>query len=136
LKKRIYLLGFVFVALGIAWLWRNSTSTGEAISSYAILKHSLAKGTPVVVFFYSHDCPQCDLMKEPIQEARKEFSDSITFIDVDVNDIRNLAIVRKSGVFAVPTLAFYSKDGEKRLFLGVMDSAKLHERLLTLGSSG
>ena len=75
-------------------------------------------------------------MKEPIQEAQKKFSNSITFIDVDVNDIRNQTIVHKSGVFAVPTLAFYSKDGEKRLFLGVMDSAKLHERLLTLDSSG
>ena len=136
MNKRTGLIGLALIIfLGIVWLWNSGSLPGKASSPNAILEQSLAEGKPVVVFFYSYDCPQCDLMKEPIRQAQEEFSNSVTILDVDVNDLRNQIVVRKAGVFAVPTLAFYSKDGKKQLHLGVMETDKLHERLLTLDSS-
>ncbi len=71
-------------------------------------------------------------MKEPIRQAQEEFSDSIAILDLDVNELRNQIVIRKAGVFAVPTLVFYDKNGKKQLHLGVMRIEDLRDRLLSL----
>lgn len=133
MSKRTGFIGLAtIVILGLTWLWNSGTLPGDATSPNAILEKSLTEGKPVVVFFYSHDCPQCELMKEPIRQAQEEFSGSVPILEVDVNDLRNQIIVRKAGVFAVPTMVFYNKDGKKQLHLGVMKTEDLRDRLLAL----
>lgn len=120
------------VFLGIAWLWNSESLPGKSASPNAILKGSLAEGKPVVLFFYSHDCKQCELMKEPIRQVRDEFSNSVTILEVDVNDLHHQSLIRRIGIFAVPTLAFYKRDGSKQLFVGAMDKDKLRNRVMAL----
>lgn len=71
-------------------------------------------------------------MKEPVERVREEFSGEVAVISVDADDIRNQFIVRKAGVFGVPTLVFYSKDGRKQSHLGAMNIEELRSRLFDL----
>ncbi len=98
----------------------------------AMFEKSLVAGKPTVLFFFSDNCEQCELMKEPVKKAQEEFSGSIAFFSINIQEPQNQNLVRKSGIRAIPTLVFYSRDGTKQSFLGPMKPEKLRERLILL----
>ncbi len=82
---------------------------------------------PVIIDAYATWCGPCQQMKPIFAELEKELADQFTFVEINVDDSRDLAI--EYGVTSVPTFVFI-KDGEvKGKETGYMAKDDLHGKI-------
>ncbi len=84
-------------------------------------------GGPVLVDFYSTECPPCDALAPKLESLEKLFAKDVTFVKIFRQGNRGLA--EKLGVRSSPTLLFY-EDGEEvcqRLSGGIKRSEIIRE---------
>jgi thiol-disulfide isomerase/thioredoxin len=60
---------------------------------------------PVVVMFYSPNCPHCQAMDPYFQQYSKEFQGKVAFVKVNIVD--NVIVAAKYGVMGTPTFKFF-----------------------------
>ena len=73
---------------------------------------------PVLVMFYSQDCPHCHIMDPYFQSYAQEFEGKITFVKVDI--ISNIVIAAKYGVLGTPTFTLFCKGHSIQNYVGEM----------------
>lgn len=79
---------------------------------------------PVVVKFYLKGCGPCKRMGPIVEKAAKEFSESITVINIELTD-KTRYLMQVFNARGVPTLVFF-KDGKKaEQFTGMLSQAEL-----------
>ena len=61
-----------------------------------------------------------------------EFDNKVILVDVDVYADENAGLLRDEMVRAIPTLVFYDRSGQRRVYVGVMEAAQLHQTLFVL----
>lgn len=82
---------------------------------------------PVLVDFYSTECPPCDALAPKLESLEKLFSEDVTFVKIFRQGNRDLA--DKLGVKSSPTLLFYEDGREvcQRLSGGIKRSEIIRE---------
>jgi thiol-disulfide isomerase/thioredoxin len=75
---------------------------------------------PVLVDFYSTECPPCDALAPKLESLEKLFSKEIRFVKIYRQGNRELA--EQLGVKSSPTLLFY--EGGKRSARGCQEELK------------
>jgi thioredoxin reductase (NADPH) len=82
---------------------------------------------PVLVDFYSTECPPCDALEPKMNNLEKLFGNELTFVKIFRQGNRELA--EKLGVFSSPTLLFYENGQEvsQRLSGGIKRSDIIRE---------
>lgn len=82
---------------------------------------------PVLVDFYSTECPPCDALEPKMKNLEKLFGKELAFVKIFRQGNRELA--EKLGVFSSPTLLFYEKGQEvtQRLSGGIKRSDIIRE---------
>ena len=93
---------------------------------------ALAAGKPTFVFLHSLDCIPCKEMMEIVAQVYPEFDNKVVIVDVDVYADENAGLLRAEMVRAIPTLVFYDRSGQRRVYVGVMEAAQLRLTLVTL----
>lgn len=64
---------------------------------------------PVVIKVYAEWCPPCKQMAPGFEAVAKEFSDRVSFFELNVDTARNLAV--QLGIASIPTTLFV-KNGQ------------------------
>jgi thiol-disulfide isomerase/thioredoxin len=96
------------------------------------LARALKARQPTLAFYHSTNCQQCLVMMDIIDEVYPEYNDSITLVDIDVYDERNIPLMQEVGLQYIPTLMFYNNEGERFVHIGVMEAVNLHQALAAL----
>jgi thioredoxin 1 len=73
---------------------------------------------PLMVMFYTHDCPHCFLMSPHFERYAKEFEGKVDFIKVNIAE--NQTIMMRYGVMGTPTFAFFCEGHSIRMVAGEM----------------
>jgi len=66
--------------------------------------------TPVILDFFSDDCPPCDVLAPIYEKMAEKYGDYITFVKIMRQENRELAL--RFGVTGSPTVLFF-KNGEE-----------------------
>lgn len=87
----------------------------------------LAAGGPVLVDFYSTECPPCDALAPKLESLENLFSGELAFVKIFRQGNRDLA--ERLGVKSSPTLLFYedSREACQRLSGGIKRSEIIRE---------
>ena len=96
------------------------------------LDEALESQRPIFVFLHSLDCIPCQQMMEIVAQVYPEFDGSVVLIDVDVNDQRNINILRREALQLIPTLVFYDRQGQRYVQIGVLQADQLRDVLKAL----
>jgi thioredoxin-like negative regulator of GroEL len=96
------------------------------------LAQVIQTGQPALAFFHSNTCQQCIEMIGIVGDVYPEFADSVALVDVNVYDERNATMLQEVGLQFIPTLIFYDQDGKAEVFVGVMPTEQLRQRLASL----
>lgn len=96
------------------------------------LNRALEARQPTLAFYHSTNCRQCIVMMDIVEKVYPDYSDSITLVDIDVYDDRNVPLLTQVGIQYIPTLMFYDQNGERQIHVGVMEAEQLHQTLADL----
>jgi thioredoxin-like negative regulator of GroEL len=69
-------------------------------------------GQPVVLDFFSTECPPCEALAPKFEAVAEQYSGKVRFLKVFRQGNRELA--EKLGVTGSPTLIFFARDGQER----------------------
>ncbi len=73
---------------------------------------------PILVMFYSPNCPHCQMMDPYFESYAKEFEGKVKFIRVNIID--NLVIAAKYSVLGTPTFKLFCKGRPIQDYVGEM----------------
>lgn len=140
LPQFLILGGIVLLAILILALKEGKAPADAAPASTsalpeAQLDRALQAGQPTLAFFHSNDCQQCIIMMEVVAEVYPEFEKSVTLVDINVYDDRNLALLQRVRLQYIPTLIFYDRTGKEQVSVGVMEAELLRQTLAALAGS-
>ena len=72
----------------------------------------LAAGQPVVLDFFSTECPPCEALAPKFEALAEQFAGQARFLKIFRQGNRELA--QKLGVTGSPTLVFFDRAGQER----------------------
>ena len=102
-----FLIAIVAIALGVALflgLKTDSTSVSLAeLGKTAIpLEVALSNGKPSLVEFYADWCTVCQKMTPDMAKLRKQYDNNLTFVMLNVDNIKWLPAMINYGVGGIP----------------------------------
>ena len=129
----------VSVAAGSTTVNSESEPASSAISApkvdeapQAYLERMMSEGHPVFAFFHSTTCYQCTEMTRIVAEVYPDFENQVAFVNVNVYEEHNYALIQKASIRVIPTLIFIERDGTMKGFTGLMAPEQLKDTLATL----
>lgn len=72
----------------------------------------LAAGVPVVLDFFSTECPPCEALAPKFEAVAEQYAGRVRFLKIFRQGNRELA--QRLGVSGSPTLIFYDRAGQER----------------------
>ncbi len=98
----------------------------------ARIDSALKEGKPVLLFFYTEGCPDCEQQKPIIRELEDEYSDRVVFIWIDF--YKEEQAVREFDVSTVPTMLLINGKNEEgydiyRRFVGFTEEGPLRDAI-------
>jgi len=94
--------------------------------------NALAASKPTFIFLHSLECVPCEEMMFTVAQVYPEFDNKVILVDVDVYADENASLLRYEMVRTIPTLVFYDRSGQRRVYIGVMEAAQLRQTLAAL----
>lgn len=128
----LILAGIALLLIAVFAL-KNSYDTPVALLE-AQLDQALKDDRPAFVFLHSLECIPCKEMMDTVADIYPEFQNSVVLVDVDVYDRNNTGILRREQVKSIPTLVFYSTEGNRQVFIGAMPSDQFRDTLTRLAA--
>jgi thiol:disulfide interchange protein len=95
----------------------------------AQLNQALEAGQPVLAFFHSTTCYQCNRMIEIVEAVYADYAASVTLVDVDVYADENVHLLRRAQIRTIPTVILFDRAGQEQVYLGVMEAHLLRQQL-------
>jgi len=96
-------------------------------------EQALLNGRPTVLEFYADWCEACKDMAPDMIEVKKQMSNKVDVVLLNVDNSRWLDLIDKYDVNGIPQLNFFDDKGEFRGFsLGVRKYSELNEIFLAL----
>jgi thiol-disulfide isomerase/thioredoxin len=140
LPKALVIGGVILLAFAILMVKGKSQpiSTTSSLNTLpeAALERALEAGQPTLAFYHSTDCYQCIVMMDTVTQVYPEYDDTITLIDVNVYEERNVPLLKLVRLQYIPTLMFYNQNGEMQVHIGVMEADQLRQTLAALIGGG
>ena len=133
-----YFLVFLSICLVISlFLVRNGYNANEMLDQLAkdslLPENALTNGKPTVFEFYADWCEACKEMAPYIIDAKKESSNRVDVVLLNVDNPRWIDLIDKYNVNGIPQLTFFDDKGEFKGFsLGVRKYSELNEIFLAL----
>ena len=128
----LILVGLLLIAVVILILKPGTASPTKGALPEEERANALAAGNPTLIFLHSLDCVPCKEMMAIVAQVYPEFDNKVILVDVDVYADENVNLLRYEMVRAIPTLVFYDRSGQRRVYVGVMEAAQLRLTLVTL----
>ena len=96
-------------------------------------EQALSNGRPTVLEFYADWCEACKEMAPDMNNFKKQNSDKIDIVLLNVDNSRWLDLIDKYNVNGIPQLTFFNEKGEfQGLSLGVRKYSELNQIFLSL----
>ncbi|MCU0485726.1 MAG: thioredoxin family protein [Anaerolineales bacterium] len=132
----VILLAGMILALKQNGVPADDASTSSSALPEAQLDRALKANQPTLAFFHSNNCQQCIEMIGIVDQVYPEFKNTVTLVDIDVYDERNMALLNRVGLQYIPTLIFYDHNGKEQVSVGVMQAKVLRQTLAALAGGG
>lgn len=116
-KVRNLLIVLVAVALSVALFLGLRTNSSE-VSLTALAEKStplevaMSNGKPTLMEFYANWCGSCQAMAPDIARLEKEYSKSVNFVMLNVDNTKWLPEILQYRVDGIPHFVFSAKDGK------------------------
>lgn len=130
----IILIIVLVVVLGLITL--KSASPGvkakeaKASSTVTLIEQAQQQKLPAWLLFHSKTCESCIEMEKIYQTLEPEFKGKVAFINIDVNDPAEEALLKKYSIEYIPTTYFLDPQGQTIFnFVGVIEEDKMRESL-------
>lgn len=90
----------------------------------------LQESKPVVVDAYASWCGPCQMMTPIFEELEKEFSGTVKFVKLNVDEARELSI--QLGITSVPTFLLYKDGNVQDKAVGFINKNSLQTKIRAL----
>ena len=133
-----YFLVFLSIFLVISLFFlRNAFKANAMLDQLAknslLPEQALSNGRPTVLEFYADWCEACKEMAPDMIEAKKQNSNKVDIVLLNVDNSRWNDLIDKYNVNGIPQLNFFDYKGEFKGFsLGVRKNSELNEIFLAL----
>tara|TARA_B100000965_G_scaffold134106_1_gene111655 strand:- start:399 stop:974 length:576 start_codon:yes stop_codon:yes gene_type:complete len=133
-----YFLVFLSILLVISlFFFRNGFKANAMLDQLAknslLPEQALSNGRPTVLEFYADWCEACKDMAPDMIEVKKQMSNKVDVVLLNVDNSRWLDLIDKYDVNGIPQLNFFDDKGEFKGFsLGVRKYSELNEIFLAL----
>ena len=133
-----YFLVFLSIFLVIALFFLRNGFTANAMldelaKSSLLPETALSNGRPTVFEFYADWCEACKEMAPDMIEAKKQTSNKVDVVMLNVDNSRWTDLIDKYDVNGIPKLTFFDEKGEfKGYSIGVRKYSELNEIFLAL----
>ncbi len=133
-----YFLVFLSLCLVISLFFlRNGFKANAMLDQLAknslLPEIALSNGKPTVFEFYADWCEACKEMAPDMIDAKKENSNKVDIVLLNVDNSRWFDLINKYDVNGIPKLTFFDAEGEYRGYsLGVRNFDQLNEIFLAL----
>ena len=133
-----YFLVFLSIILIISLFFlRNGFKANAMLEQLAknslLPEQALSNGRPTVLEFYADWCEACKQMAPDMIEVKKQTSNKVDVVLLNVDNSRWLDLIDKYDVNGIPQLNFFDNKGEFKGFsLGVRKYSELNEIFLAL----
>lgn len=117
----------VLVLVGKSMLSEDSINPGDPAEVQ--LDQALAQKRVIYALFHSTDCIPCQQMEKTAAEVMPEFKSKVTFIDVNVYDRANTALMRRMGLRVIPTNYVFDRSGQFKKIEGAIPADALRAEL-------
>ncbi len=97
-----------------------------------VISVAQAGDKPVVMLFSSSMCSDCVKMKKVLVVVEPKYKDKINFVKLDAasSEENVKALIKKHGVYLVPTMVFMDKTGNQKFRTeGSMSESELEQKL-------
>ena len=99
-------------------LIKDSLKENQSFSESSIFTEK-----PCIVDFYADWCGPCKMMTPILENIQTEYGETLNIFKVDIENETGLS--QTFSIRNIPTLLFVSKDGNKKIEVGVKDMATL-----------
>ena len=133
-----YFLVFLSICLVISLFFlRNGFQANAMLDQLAknslLPEQALSNGRPTVLEFYADWCEACKEMAPDMIEVKKQTSNKVDVVLLNVDNSRWLDLIDKYNVNGIPQLNFFDDKGEFKGFsLGVRKYSELNQIFLAL----
>lgn len=131
--RPVLIITAIIVVAGIILIQKNNAASvpgGKNELPEIQFDEALTRKDPIFVFFHSNNCLPCMEMMKLVDQVFPEFKDSITLVDVNVYDEKNLSLLQRFGIQTIPTQAFINRTGGGKKAVGVLSASQLRELLM------
>ena len=128
----LILVGLLLIAVVILVLKPRTAHPTTGTLPEEQRANALAAGKPTFIFLHSLECVPCEEMMFTVAQVYPEFDNKVILVDVDVYADENASLLRYEMVRTIPTLVFYDRSGQRRVYIGVMEAAQLRQTLAAL----
>lgn len=116
-RIRNFLIALVAIILGALLFLGLQTETGATsldaqAEQSTPLEVALSNGKPTLMEFYANWCTSCQAMAKDLDELKQQFSDSVNFVMLNVDNSKWLPEILNYRVDGIPHFVFLSKDGD------------------------
>lgn len=116
-KFRNLLIVVVAVALSVALFLglrtdRNAVTLTSIAANSTPLEVAMSNGKPTLMEFYANWCGSCQAMAPDIAQLEKEYSKSVNFVMLNVDNTKWLPEILQYRVDGIPHFVFSGKDGK------------------------
>ena len=133
-----YFLVFLSILLVISLFFlRNGFKANAMLDQLAknslLPEQALSNGRPTVLEFYADWCEACKKMAPDMVDAKKENSNKVDVVLLNVDNSRWSDLIDKYNVNGIPHLIFFDDKGEFKGFsLGVINNSELNQIFVSL----
>ena len=115
-RIRNFLIALVAIILGALLFLGLQTETGATsldaqAEQSTPLEVALSNGKPTLMEFYANWCTSCQAMAKDLDELKQQFSDSVNFVMLNVDNSKWLPEILNYRVDGIPHFVFLGKDG-------------------------
>jgi thiol-disulfide isomerase/thioredoxin len=116
-RIRNFLIALVAIALSISIFLGFQTKT-SSVSLEAQAEHStpldiaLSNGKPTLTEFYANWCSSCQAMAKDLSEIKQQYSGSVNFVMLNVDNTKWLPEILRYRVDGIPHFVFLDGEGE------------------------
>lgn len=116
-RIRNFLIALVAIALSVAlFLGLNTKTDASSLEAQAEnstpLEVALTNNKPTFMEFYANWCSSCQAMAKDLQELKQQYSPSVNFVMLNVDNSKWLPEILKYRVDGIPHFVFFGEDGQ------------------------
>lgn len=116
-RLRNFIIALVAIILGVALFLGLQTETGSAsldaqAEESTPMEVAMSNGKPTLMEFYANWCTTCQAMAQDLGELKQQYTDSVNFVMLNVDNSKWLPEILNYRVDGIPHFVFLDAQGE------------------------